>query len=142
MKSATTHTPISLPSFGMDKAKTGGKVVGWVKLAGLIAVVLLIAVSSGGWEPFLLLTVGGGLMLWDCVKHPAHLLRYLGAMVVFTALQANAITGPAISDLGAGGISARTVGAARSWWESHGTITVNTTPPTTAPPAPTTTAAP
>lgn len=118
----------------------GHKASKWFKLAGLALAVALAAITSGGLGPFLVLVVIGGLIILDCIKHPAHIIRYVGAMVLIVgALMRNSITAKPMQSTADGVVSIgpTAVDAGQGWWNERN-LTVNTgpAPVTTVPPAP------
>lgn len=122
----------------------GHKASKWVKWIAGIAGIAVVWATSPTLGALLTTLVAGGLIVLDCVKHPLHILRYLGALVLVVALLPNIVFGPWMQDvgrsIGSGGDRAAPV--VQSWLPASKGNLFNPVPAPTDPAAGQTVAAP
>lgn len=78
----------------------GNKASKWVKVIAGIVTALIIYATSPTLGALLTVLIIGVLVVLDCVRHPMHIIRYVGAMVLFVALLPNVVAGPWMLDMG------------------------------------------
>ncbi len=129
--------PIALERLGGHGG--GHKSSKWVKWIGGVVGALIVYATSPTLGALLTAVVVGVLIVLDCVRHPLHILRYAGAMVLFVALLPNVVLGPWMLDMGkaVGSGGDRAAPVVQNWLPARAGGIFNPGPtPTTATPAP------
>lgn len=127
-------TPLTLG--GLGAGGKGAKATKWVKVgAGVVAVVFAYSTSPTLGALITTLVVGL-LIVLDCVRHPLHIIRYVGALILIVALLPNVAAGPTLLDVGGsfGRAGDRAAPVVQQWMPAAKGNIFN--PTTTLPPAP------
>lgn len=94
-----SSTPSSLAGLGLG-SHSGSKATKWVKIGSGIVALAFVYSTSPTLGALLVTVIVGGLIVLDCVKHPLHIIRYVGALILLVALLPNVAAGPTLLDVG------------------------------------------
>lgn len=132
-----------MSGFALERPAGGGgsKSSKWVKWIAGVGGALVVYATSPTLGALITAVVVGVLIILDCVRHPLHIIRYVGALVLFVALLPNVVFGPWMMDTGkaVGSGGDRLAPVAQQWLPARQGGMFNpgpTTPPTTAGPVP------
>lgn len=103
-----------LGSLGRSNNSRGGHITKWYPWVVALAALVLLYLSSVSWPMFLVTLVGAVLVLIDCARHPANILRAAGYLLFGFVLSLNAYFGQIQTNVGRAVVDSATNGSSLS----------------------------